>query len=186
MENLVTVLITLAIIAYSAYRKSKRQGHNEPLPPDTSWEQDDVEEDVSEEAPPVPDPLQDLIRKFREEQAKTAQGDASPKVVPSKKIVEADQKTFEHQSKRIESSYAPKKDFTRISKNEEVKPVFVPMPEPEVSSFKLEETLPQTPLQRKSNFDLNIKDARKGFLWAKVLDDPRFKRRSPFTLDRRG
>lgn len=30
---------------------------------------------------------------------------------------------------------------------------------------------------------LNIKEARKGFLWAKVLEDPRFKRRSPLALN---
>src|SRR5574344_1500632 len=30
------------------------------------------------------------------------------------------------------------------------------------------------------NFKLDVQEARRGFLWAKVIDDPRFRRRNPF------
>ena len=145
MENLITILITLAIVAYSAYRKSKRQGQNEPLPPDASWESDEVETDEVEEAPQVPDSLQDLVRKFKEEQAKVSRGDTVPQTAPHKKIVKAEQKTFEHQAKHIEpavpkvsssSKYVPKKDFIRnhASEIEEAKSVFAQPKATEVQS----------------------------------------------------
>jgi len=220
MENLVTIVITLAVVLYSAYRKSKRQNQNDPLPRDSSWDAEEISEDdadgdsMENAAPQPPDPLQDLIRKFKEEQAKSMRGEVPSAPIPQKKIVEAEQKTFseeisssrrefEHQAKKIESAspapapvhmeYAPTKDFTRVTrpKFEEVKSVF------EENSDALENSdegiltheisMKQSSLC-KAKFDMDIKEARKGFLWAKVLDDPRFKRRSPypFTLGRRG
>ncbi len=228
MENLVGILITFAIIAYSAHRKAKQQRQNQ-LPTESSrkasWESEDADEEWEEDSeenleepeefsPQTPDPLQDLIRKFKEEQAKAMRGEVSSAPVPQKKIIEAEQKTlsneipsghreFEHRAKHFEStptpkapahSYAPKKDFTQVPAHEfvEAEPVFTAKPKFVVSqdpsadvSFH-EISLEQKASKRAPNLNLNIKETRKGFLWAKVLDDPRFKRRSPypFTLDR--
>ncbi len=210
MENVIGLLITIAIVAYSAHRKAKQLRQDPPqqnLPQDDeSWQSEEPETS----SPQTPDPLQDLIRKFKEEQAKAMRGeDAAP--APQRKIVQAEQKTlsdeipaahknFEHQAKRFESAptpqapehteYAPKKDFTRVTRPEfeEAKSVF------DEKSLELEAEISEPKRSVKpsashhSKFNMDIKDARKGFLWAKVLEDPRFKRRSPypFILGRRG
>ena len=209
MENVIGLLITIAIVAYSAHRKAKQLRQNPPqqnLPQDASWQSEEPETS----SPQTPDPVQDLIRKFKEEQAKTMRGEASAPA-PQKKIVQAEQKTlsdeipvahknFEHQAKRFESAptsqapehreYAPKKDFTRVTRPEfeEAKSVFDEKfleLETEISEPK---RLVKPSASHHSKFNMDIKDARKGFLWAKVLEDPRFKRRSPypFILGRRG
>lgn len=209
MENVIGLLITIAIVAYSAHRKAKQLRQDPPqqnLPQDASWQSEEPETS----SPQTPEPLQDLIRKFKEEQAKAMRGEASAPA-PQKKIVQAEQKTlsdeipaahknFEHQAKRFESAptsqapehteYAPKKDFTRVTRPEfeEAKSVF------EEKSLELEaeisepKRLVEPSASHHSKFNMDIKDARKGFLWAKVLEDPRFKRRSPypFILGRRG
>ena len=209
MENVIGLLITIAIVAYSAHRKAKQLRQDPPqqnLPQDASWQSEEPETS----SPQTPEPLQDLIRKFKEEQAKAMRGEASAPA-PQKKIVQAEQKTlsdeipaahknFEHQAKRFESAptsqapehteYAPKKDFTRVTRPEfeEAKSVFDEKPlelEAEISEPK---RLVEPSASHHSKFNMDIKDARKGFLWAKVLEDPRFKRRSPypFILGRRG
>lgn len=219
MENVIGLLITIAIVAYSAHRKAKQLRQNPPqqnLPQDESWQSEESDEEWEEDSeegkvsPQTPDPLQDLIRKFKEEQAKAMRGeDAAP--ASQRKIVQAEQKTlsdeipaahknFEHQAKRFESAstsqapehteYAPKKDFTRVTRPEfeEAKSVF------DEKSLELEAEISEPKRSVKpsashhSKFNMDIKDARKGFLWAKVLEDPRFKRRSPypFILGRRG
>lgn len=231
MENLIGLLITIAIVAYSAHRKAKQLRQNPP-PADSSrrasWESEESEEtdeewdenseedleDEEETSPQTPDPLQDLIRKFKEEQAKAMRGEVSSAPAPQKKIIEAEQKTlsseipsghreFEHKAKHFESapapkapahSYAPKKDFTQVPAQEfeEAKSVFAAKLKPALKDPNADVSANEISSEPKhskhsSNLDLNIKEARKGFLWAKVLDDPRFKRRSPypFTLDRR-
>ena len=219
MENVIGLLITIAIVAYSAHRKAKQLRQDPPqqnLPQDASWQSEESDEEWEEDSeegkvsPQTPDPLQDLIRKFKEEQAKAMRGEASAPA-PQRKIVQAEQKTlsdeipaahknFEHQAKRFESAptsqapehteYAPKKDFTRVTRPEfeEAKSVFDEKSlelEAEISEPK---RLVKPSASHHSKFNMDIKDARKGFLWAKVLEDPRFKRRSPypFILGRRG
>ena len=39
---------------------------------------------------------------------------------------------------------------------------------------------PAAPNAALRNFKLDVHEARRGFLWAKVIDDPRFRRRNPF------
>ena len=53
MENLVGILITFAIIAYSAHRKAKQQRQNQ-LPTESSrkasWESEDTDEEWEEDS----------------------------------------------------------------------------------------------------------------------------------------
>jgi hypothetical protein len=201
-----SLLILLAIIAlqYGAEWLKKRAQKKRENPTDDE-EYSENESAESEEAPSGPSPsLEDLIRKFQEEQAKN--GNAEETVPEEDEDLEEDEDFEDDEDLDREPAEEPLPEYS-------AKPVFEkkePLPEPSpvqaltpAASLKTEarddaaKPLPEPekkisanvppkvsavktmPLDGRPNFEFSMREARKGFLWAKVLDDPRFRRRSP-------
>ncbi len=205
MESLLILLAIVALQVGAAWLK-KRVGESKNLSePENEPPEEYLDEREEENGSPsdaeTSDSLQDLIRKFREEQAKTlddSEGnfeESSPEyadesvpeelpepepvlVAPrSSKPVEkesASEKVFEDRFPSVaESSCLPFPE--KKAEAEQVSPSVEP---------EFERSLKPSVI-RATKFEFSKENARKGFLWARVLEDPRFKRRFPMTLSRR-
>jgi hypothetical protein len=133
----------------------------------------------------TPKSLQDLIRKFNERQQET-QSAAAPKTVekenhspahkdPPSVLNEEEPVTQTHR----EQWEARKKELSEAASalntasNPRIESIAKPIIQKKVVII---------PNHGITNFKLNITEARDGFLWAKVIDDPRFRRRSPLNV----
>ncbi len=153
---------------------------------DGSDDFDEEDEDVSDDEGDFgedefpgnpPQPLQDLIRKFQEEQAKLSEKRQKESFPPTSPPVFAETRAKETSEQNLfpasPDSFVPKpnpeKPRKEIASDDTVRNVF-PSPPQNVGSKK------------SPAFAFNRREAAKGFLWANVLDAPRFKRRSPFPI----
>ncbi len=198
MESLLILLAIVALQVGAAWFKKRIEGSKNPsVPTDESPEEYLDEGEENHDAPSdaeTPDSLQDLIRKFREEQAKTMDvpenGDEeSP---PEPEPVLASPRSSEPIEKETVSPKVFEDSFPSVAELN-----CVPFPEkktevePEpVSAFAMPTENPEAgprlnPTPVRADFEFSRENARKGFLWARVLEDPRFKRRSPMPLSRR-
>ncbi len=133
----------------------------------------------------VPQSLQDLIRKFNERQQET-QSTAAPKTVEKENhspaheeipsvlneeetVIQTHREQWEAHKKEL-SEAASTLNATSNSRIESITKPIIPKKAAIIPNHEV------------TNFKLNIAEARNGFLWAKVIDDPRFRRRSPFNV----
>lgn len=207
MESLLILLAIVALQVGAAWLK-KRVGEskNSSLPEEESSEEyldEREEENGSPSDAETSDSLQDLIRKFREEQAKTLEDfegnseessteyadDPVPEELPEPEPVLASPRTIQPVEKERASEKVFEDRFPSATESN-----CVPFPEKKadieplsVSSASAEPELGQSlkPVAVRANFEFSKENARRGFLWARVLEDPRFKRRSPVPLSRR-
>lgn len=204
MESLLILLAIVALQVGAAWLKkrvgeSKNPSVSENEPPEEYDERE--EENDSPSDAETSDSLQDLIRKFREEQAKTLDDseenseempseysdDPVPEVLPEPEPVLVSPRSSEPIEKENVSGKVFEDRFPSVAES-----TCLPFPE------KKAETEPFSPsaasadkpeFERhlksatvRTNFEFSKENARKGFLWARVLEDPRFKRRSPMPL----
>ena len=181
MEGLLFFLVIVALQVGATWIKKRAEQKSRPVPPpeqeygdeseygndeDDFPDEDDMEPE--EDLPPTPpDPLQELIRKFREEQAKQA-GNIAPQ---PQKVVKKPEPIPE--PKPAEEIPVPNPFQNAAKLYAEESPV-------EIAHFNdnseaLETKIP-TSQKEIPKFAFNRQEARKGFLWANVLNDPRFKR----------
>ena len=203
MESLLILLAIIALQYGAEWLKRRAREKRENPADDEEYSEDESAE--SEEAPSGPSPsLEDLIRKFQEEQAKN--GNAEETVPEEDEDLEEDEDFEDDEDLDREPAEEPLPEYS-------AKPVFEkkePLPEPPpvqaltpAASLKTEarddaakpllepekkisanvppkvSAVKTMPLDGRPNFEFSMREARKGFLWAKVLDDPRFRRRSP-------
>ncbi len=208
MESLLILLAIVALQVGASWLK-KRVGESknfsppEDNPPEEYPEEREEENDSPADAE-TSGSLQDLIRKFREEQAKTlddSEGrfeetspeyadDSVPEDLPEPEPVLAASLPPEP----IEKESVPEKVFEDRFPGV-AESTCLPFPEKNAeneqsSAFTDSAGKPEfgrhlKPLTVRTNFEFSKENARKGFLWARVLEDPRFKRRSPMQLSRR-
>lgn len=203
MESLLILLAIVALQVGAAWLK-KRVGEskNLSLPEETSEEYRDEreEENDSPSDAETSDSLQDLIRKFREEQAKTlddSEGNFEetspgyfdvpvPEELPKPEPVLVSPRSSEPVEKESVSKKIFEDRFPSVAES-----TCLPFPEKHVETEQLSTPAvsaePEFERHLKSatvrtNFEFSKENARKGFLWARVLEDPRFKRRSPMPL----
>ncbi len=185
MESLLILLAIVGLEAVAAWVKKRSARHNVPedLPDDDreTFDSDADPEASSEEVSDAPPSLQDLIRKFREEQAKL-DGEGLP----------------EEESLQEEEEL-PEEDVLEIPEEKPEPQGAIPQNEPLAAKWNAEPPAEPVPAVRtemlvedgltapqkiQTNFnpglEFNRREAAKGILWAKVLEDPRYKRRSPF------
>lgn len=208
MESLLILLAIVALQVGAAWLK-KRVGEskNSSLPEDESPEEyfdEREEENGSPSDEETSDSLQDLIRKFREEQAKTLEDfngnseessseyadDPVPEELPEPEPVLASPRTIQS----VEKESVPEKVFENRFPSV-AESTCLPFPEKKAeteqfspsaaSADKPEFERHLKPATVRTNFEFSKENARKGFLWARVLEDPRFKRCSPMPLSRR-
>ncbi len=205
MESLLILLAIIALQYGAEWLKKRAQKKRENPTDDEEYSEDESAE--SEEAPSGPSPsLEDLIRKFQEEQAKNGNAEETENTPEEDEDLEEDEDFEDDEDLDGEPAEEPLPEYS-------AKPVFEkkePLPEPPhvqaltpAASLKTEarddaaKPLPEPekkisanvppkfsavkkmPLDGRPNFEFSMREARKGFLWAKVLDDPRFRRRSP-------
>ena len=200
MEGLVFLIAIVALQVGAAWLKKRGDAHRRnQLPPDSSerneYGADDDDEEYSPEDEDVPsgtpDSLRELIRKFREEQEKRSID--PPEVIRQKKMESPESDEPEVVIKPAEAPKAvPANPYAAYAA---LSPVAGELTSPiekdaiAASSIGVDavpaSSVATLPFRR---FEFNQKEARRGILWAKVLDDPRFRRRNPvpFNLPGRG
>lgn len=189
MEGLLFFLVIVALQVGATWIKKRAEQKSRPVPPpeqeyddeseygndeDDFPDEDDMEPE--EDLPPTPpDPLQELIRKFREEQAKQ-NGEILPEPESPKVLTEQESIPEEIPAVSPQATETPPlqnrfQEAARIYTSSDV-----PEASDEISRAEIADTdysREQTP---EPKFAFSIREARKGFLWANVLNDPRFKR----------
>lgn len=182
MESLLILLAIVGLEAVAAW--VKKRGTQNKVPKDLPDEDPEIfdpeadSETSSEEVFDAPPSLQDLIRKFHEEQTKLDGEDLSEEDLPEEEVAEIPDATPEPQS------VIPQKEpFTatwNVSQGENPVGELVP----EVQTESAVDAVSDKPQSIQSNaapiLTFNRREAAKGILWARVLEDPRYKRRSPF------
>lgn len=203
MESLLILLAIVGLEALASWFKKRSQKRNgkpleypqESLPEEHSeWEGE--EEDFPEDGPyeeeedsfegETPQPLQDLIRKFHEEQAKLS-GDSPREDAPPDPFSPGVHSEKQEAQIPERESFGKAEGFGEEPVAEEKPWLAEPalLHRESVSAAGKSASLPKTSLsvsKKRPAFSFNRREAAKGFLWAKVLDDPRFKRRSPFPI----
>jgi hypothetical protein len=121
----------------------------------------------------TPQSLQDLIRKFNERQQ--AESASVPETIEKEyhpSPVESAPALLDEEKKVIQTH----REQWETQKKEQSNPHIESIAKPSL-------LIHTTPMQKKQivDFHFNLTEARKGFIWAKVIDDPRFRRRSPFS-----
>ncbi len=204
MESLLILLAIVALQVGAAWLK-KRVGESKNLSePENEPPEEYLDEREEESGSPsdaeTSDSLQDLIRKFREEQAKTLDTleERSEETPPqyadesvSEELPEPEPVLSPRLSEPIEKESAPEKVFEdRFPSVAESN--CVPFPEKKAEAEQVSPSVEpeferslKPSVIRTTKFEFSRENARKGFLWARVLEDPRFKRRSPMPLSRR-
>ncbi|MCK9181922.1 MAG: hypothetical protein M0P13_03450 [Fibrobacteraceae bacterium] len=223
---LVGLVLLQAVPGWLKKRAEKKRAEAQRVSrPDTSYPVGKNE--TSEASSESHDSLQDLIRKFNEEQKKRFSDEDLP---PGGSAEESGKESGGEEAEEdlpdeegfppepLEEDLPAKPVFEEKKKNVEVKKHFEtasfegssrPAPAPslmvepankapvlhvedeleKIHSAAWKDEIGRAPksvdgaTQGRPVLSLNIKEARKGFLWAKVLDDPRFKRRSPLPLN---
>ncbi|MFA6341383.1 MAG: hypothetical protein WCX75_00860 [Fibrobacteraceae bacterium] len=133
----------------------------------------------------TPKSLQDLIRKFNERQQESESASA-PKTVEKETHSPAHEDTPSvlHEEETVIQTHreqweARKKELSdaasalNTASNPRIESIAKPVIQKKAAII---------PNHGITSFKLNITEAREGFLWAKVIDDPRFRRRSPLNV----
>lgn len=210
MESLLILLAIVGLQVGAAWFK-KRMGQRRDPPPFETFERDDDEGERSSSESDASDSLQDLIRKFREEQAKTLD---SPEELSEEPLPEGGEEPLPEWNPpmREEPLDLPPKPFVRAESEEKAADgnVFQDrfpaetespcLPFPEKNALERDKSddesengyseeigaAAEVPLSaNRPNFAFSRENARKGFLWACVLENPRFRRRAPMLNCRR-
>lgn len=208
MESLLILLAIVALQVGAAWLK-KRVGKskNPSLPEDESPEEYLDEREERNDSPSdaeTSDSLQDLIRKFREEQAKALDdSEGTAEETPSEYVDEpipeelpkpepilvsprpSESVEKEHASERVFEDRFPSVAESTCLPFPEKKAETEPSSASTASVDKPEFERKLKPATVRTKFEFSKENARKGFLWARVLEDPRFKRRFPMPLSRR-
>lgn len=173
-----------------------KNSDSNPAPEEELEPEDESKEESSEASQQS---LQDLIRKFREEQAKTLpeetvedesdDDEEIPEEIPEAPVLEERRDVLEDfeevpdavsEQPRMSAWEAHLQKLSAESEEQKAESVEAP----DVSLFEIAE--PTVPTVRgRPRLDFSKREARKGFLWAQVLDNPRFRRRSPLPLRNR-
>lgn len=207
MESLLILLAIVALQVGAAWLK-KRVGENknpslpENEPPEEYLDEREEENDSPSDAE-TSDSLQDLIRKFREEQAKTLDDfegtseETSPEYadepvseeLPEPEPVLVSPRPSESVEKEHASERVFEDRFPSVAES-----TCLPFPEKKAETEQVSSSTASAapelerrlkPASVRAKFEFSKENARKGFLWARVLEDPRFKRRFPMPLSRR-
>lgn len=206
MESILILLAIVALQVGAAWLKTHTgERRKTSVPAEESPEEylDESEEKGEPSDAETSDSLQDLIRKFREEQAKTLDdfeehteatppqyaGEPVSEEGPEPEPVLASPRPFKPVEKESASEKVFEDRFPSVAESN-----CLPFPEKKADSEPLSvATAPVEPelghglkpAETRADFEFSKENARKGFLWARVLEDPRFKRRSPVPLSRR-
>lgn len=205
MESLLILLAIVGLQVGAAWFK-KRMGQRRE-PPSSETFESDADDDGERTSDDASESLQDLIRKFREEQAKTLD---SPEEFSEEPLPEGEEPLPEwNPPVREEPLDEPAKPFARAETDKKAadEKIFqdrfpaesespcLPFPEKnalgrevsakpcgerEIGAVEKGGTLADVPSRaNRPDFAFSRENARKGFLWACVLENPRFKRRTP-------
>ncbi|MDR1760123.1 MAG: hypothetical protein LBR60_06325 [Fibrobacter sp.] len=195
METLLFVALIAGVNIFIAWQKQKKKHARGEL--------ENPERDVSEKTTRPVSPLEELLRKFEEAQMKREQeAEVQPPVVEkappamTKKETPKEVKTLQTEVKKPVSQVKPAESAKPAAevKKTLAPPTFMEPMNEGVSEIKLQKKtqktekdftskntpMPNTPEQARSvlnEIQFNREGFRQGFLWSKILDEPRFRNR---------
>lgn len=188
----VIMVMVAGIKALIGWVENRAKGGQNSRP--AEFEDYEPEEDESvESSEDSQQSLQDLIRKFQEEQAKTLSepvedsteepAEELPEDLPEAPVrnfsEEVSAPVLEVPSEPPRRMSAWEAHLQKISAEPEPPEVDLSAAE-DVSAFEIADETPAP--RRKSGLEFSKREARKGILWSQVLNDPRYRRRSPLPL----
>lgn len=137
---------------------------------------------VNSETPPS---LQDLIRKFNERQQET-QSASAPETIEKEKYSPANENSPSvlNEEATVIQTHREQWDARKKELSEAASALNVAS-NPRIESIAkpiIHKSPTFAPKDPAVDFRFNLTEARKGFVWAKVIDDPRFRRRSPLNV----
>ena len=190
METL--IFIAIAVVITIIQKKAEKAREQRNLPP--SHQADDIPDDPAEDSQEYNPPrsLRDLIRQFENAQRQATQGNIEPPTYPVEDDDDDDdsfqddldedirQEEFEEAHKRETEQHEMMQ--RQIERQRELNALEERAKSARESAAAFtsatSENTPEVTAPRKPAVSAkDLADVRKGFIWAKVLDEPRFKKR---------